>query len=162
QGGFEVSANRQLDVTLAGAAVTVKRLPSPSPPADLRVFYLYYRDDRDVTKVDNRPLDVRKADHSPISIHTAAGHARPAVDAGPGRVGLLGWVAAQAGEWGIDDHVAWAYALETGYQLPAVVAAPWLRVGWNRSSGDGKPTDGHHRTFFQILPTARTYAQLPF
>ena len=28
QGGFEVSANRELDLTLAGAAVTLKRLPS--------------------------------------------------------------------------------------------------------------------------------------
>src|SRR5207244_2507305 len=26
----------------------------------------------------------------------------------------------------------------------------------------GGPRAGHHRTFFQLLPTARTYAQLPF
>src|SRR5437899_8596962 len=32
QGGFEVSANRELDLTLAGAAVTLKRLPR-FPPA---------------------------------------------------------------------------------------------------------------------------------
>src|SRR5439155_971106 len=83
-------------------------------------------------------------------------------DAGPGRIDLLGWAAVQAGEWGVDDHLAWAWALETGYQLPALAAAPWLRVGYDWSSGDGNPTDGHHRTFFQILPTARTYAQLPF
>src|SRR5437870_8805809 len=51
-GGFEVSANRELDLTLAGAAVTLKRLPS-LPPADVRLFYLYYRDSRDaVLKVD--------------------------------------------------------------------------------------------------------------
>src|SRR5206468_4061587 len=74
QGGFEVSANRELDLTLAGAAVTLKRLPR-FPPANVRLFYLYYRD---------------------------------------------------------------------------------------RSSGDGNAMDGHHRTFFQLLPTARTYAQLPF
>jgi hypothetical protein len=43
-----------------------------------------------------------------------------------------------------------------------VFAAPWLRVGYDRSSGDGNPNDDHHHTFFQLLPTARTYAQLPF
>src|SRR5437016_1814713 len=66
------------------------------------------------------------------------------------------------GRLGVDDHAAWAYAVETGYQLPTLAAAPWLRVGYDRSSGDGNPGDGHHRTFFQLLPTARTYAQLPF
>ncbi|TMA37792.1 MAG: hypothetical protein E6J79_09155 [Deltaproteobacteria bacterium] len=162
EGGFEVSANKELDVTLAGAALTLKRLPA-GPPADARVFYLYYRDGRSrVLKVDDRPLPVRTADHAPIAIHTAGGHALTVVDAGPGRMDILGWAAVQAGEWGVDDHLAWAWALETGYQLPALAAAPWLRVGYDWSSGDGNPTDGHHRTFFQLLPTARTYAQLPF
>ena len=162
QGGFEVSANRELDLTLAGAALTLKRLPV-APPADVRLFYLYYRDGRDgVLKVDNRPLPVRTADHAPIAIHTAGGHGLTVVDVGPGRLDLLAWVAVQAGDWGVDDHAAWAYAVETGYQLPTFAAAPWLRVGYDRSSGDGNPGDGHHRTFFQLLPTARTYAQLPF
>jgi len=158
RGGFEVSANRELDLTLAGAAVTLKR-----PPADVRLFYLYYRDGRAaVLKVDNRPLTVRTADRAPIALHTTGGHGLTVLDLGPGRLDLLGWVAVQAGDWGADDHVAWAYAVETGYQLPARFAAPWLRVGYDRSSGDGDPTDGHHRSFFQLLPTARTYAQLPF
>ena len=161
QGGFEVSANRELDITLAGAAVTLKRVPA-LPPADVRLFYLFYRDGRDALKVDNRPLSVRTADHAPIALHTAGWHAITVLDLGPGRLDLLGWVAMQAGDWGADDHAAWAYAVETGYQLPALFAAPWLRIGYDRSSGDGNPTDGHHRTFFQILPTARTYAQLPF
>lgn len=162
QGGFEVSANRELDLTLAGAAVTLKRLPS-FPPADVRLFYLYYRDGRDaVLKADNRPLTLRTSDRAPIALHTAGGHALTVLDLGPGRLDLLGWVAAQAGDWGADDHGAWAYAVESGYQLPALPAAPWLRVGYDRSSGDGNPTDRHHRTFFQLLPTARTYAQLPF
>ena len=160
QGGFEVSANPELDLTLAGAAVSLKRLPS-FPPADARLFYLYYRDGRDVAKVDNRPPAAR-SDRAPIALHTAGGHGLTVIDLGPGRLDLLGWVAVQAGDWGADDHLAWAYAAETGYQLPALFAAPWLRVGYDRSSGDGNPTDHHHRTFFQLLPTARTYAQLPF
>src|SRR5262249_17232624 len=49
-----------------------------------------------------------------------------------------------------------------GYHVPRLPASPWLRLGWDRSSGDDDPTDGHHRTFFQLLPTARIYAQLPF
>ena len=162
QGGFEVSANRELDVTLAGAALTAKRLPF-SAPADARLFYLYYHDGRDaVLKVDNRPLPVRTADHASIAVHTAGGHALTALDLGPGRLDLLGWVALQAGDWGADDHAAWAYALEAGYQLPGLFAAPWLRMGYDRSSGDDDPSDDHHRSFFQLLPTARTYAQLPF
>ena len=162
QGGFEVSANQELDLTLAGAAFTLKRLPF-APPADVRVFYLYYRDDRAAPlKVDNRPLAVRTRDHAAIALHTAGAHALTVVDLGPGRLDLLAWLALQAGDWGADDHAAWAYALEAGYQLPALFAEPWLRIGYDRSSGDGNPTDGHHRTFFQLLPTARTYAQLPF
>jgi hypothetical protein len=162
QGGFEVSANRELDLTLAGAAFTMKRLPH-FPPTDARLFYLYYRDGRDdVLKVDNRALPIRTADRARIDVHTAGGHALTVVDVGPGRLDLLGWVALQAGAWGADDHAAWAYAAEVGYQLPASFAAPWLRIGYDRSSGDDDPADRDHRTFFQLLPTARTYAQLPF
>ncbi len=162
QGGFEVSANPELDVTLAGGAFTVKRVPGLAP-VDARLFYLYYRDDRDqLTKVDNRPLAVRSADHAPIALHTTGGHAVTVLDVGPGRLDLLGWLALQAGDWGAQDDRAWAGALEAGYQLAALRTAPWLRVGYDRSSGDGDPADGHHHTFFQLLPTARTYAQLPF
>jgi hypothetical protein len=162
-GGFEVSANREIDqVSLAGLALTAKRLPF-APPADARLFYLYYEDDRSAaTKVDNRPLAVRAADKAAIAVHSWGGHLMTVVDAGPGAVDLLAWGAFQTGDWGGLDHGAWAYALEAGYQLPRVPAAPWLRVGWNRASGDDDPGDGEHRTFFQVLPTARIYAQFPF
>ena len=160
-GGFEVSANRELDVILAGVAATLRRLPF-GPPLEARVFWLYYEDDRDALKVDDRPLPVRAADHDPIVVHSIGGDAIAAVDAGPGIVDLLAWSVAQTGAWGVDHHAAWAYALEAGYQLPRVPASPWLRVGWDRSSGDGDPNDRRHGTFFQLLPTARTYAQLPF
>src|SRR5207245_1297399 len=134
-GNLGPGAVRELDLTLAGAALTLKHLPL-APPADVRLFYLYYRDGRDgVLKVDNRPLPVRTADRAPIAIHTAGGHGVTVVDVGPGRLDLLAWVAVQAGDWGVDDHAAWAYAVETGYQLPTLAAAPWLRVGYDRSSG---------------------------
>ncbi|MGH7894246.1 MAG: alginate export family protein [Candidatus Binatia bacterium] len=164
RGGFEVSANRDVDhVGIAGLAFTLKRLPVPGPPVDLRLFYLYYDDRRrDVLKVDNRPLPVRSGDHDPIAIQTIGAHGLTALDAGPGIVDLLAWAVAQSGDWGTLQQSAWAYALEAGYQLPRLPGAPWLRVGIDRSSGDDDPNDGAHGTFFQLLPTARTYAQLPF
>jgi hypothetical protein len=165
RGGFEVSANRELDgVTLAGLALTAKRLPfSVAAPADLRLFYLYSEDRRnEPLKVDNRALAARQGDRDSIFVHTIGGHALTAVDAGPGVLDGLVWAVGQLGEWGELDHAAWAYAVELGYQLPRVPAQPWLRVGLDQSSGDGDPTDGDHGTFFQVLPTARVYAQLPF
>ncbi|HEV7733805.1 MAG TPA: alginate export family protein [Candidatus Binatia bacterium] len=164
-GGFEISANREIEkMGIAGVSITSNRLPIPdAPPADLRFFWLYYDDSRDdVLKVDNRPLAVRMADHDAISINTVGGHAITAVPLGPGTVDLLGWGVVQAGRWGTQDHAAWAFAFEAGYQLPRLPAAPWLRVGIDRSSGDDDPFDDVHESFFQVLPTARTYAQFPF
>jgi hypothetical protein len=163
QGGFEVSANTDVgDVWLSGLTATLKRLAG-APPLDARVFYLFYRDARDdVVKVDNRPLTVREADHDPIGVHTVGTHALGSFDAGPGAFDVLVWGALQVGEWGAQSQAAWAWALEGGYQLPRLPAAPWLRIGYDRSSGDDDPADDTHGTFFQVTPTARIYAQLPF
>jgi hypothetical protein len=68
----------------------------------------------------------------------------------------------QFGDWQEQDHDAWAFALEAGYRLPGVWGAPWLRVGWNVGSGDSRPGDDEHETFFQVLPTSRLYAMFPF
>ena len=162
-GGYEVSANREIDdVSLAGLALTVKQVPN-APPADLRLFYLYYEDTRDgPLKVDNRPRPARVADKGTIHMHTWGGHAVTAVEAGPGTLDALLWTAFQAGDWGALDHNAWAYAVELGYQLPRLPGTPWLRLGYNCSSGDDNPADGEHGTFFQVLPTSRIYAQFPF
>ena len=162
-GGFEVSANREIDgVSLAGIALTAKRLPH-APPADARLFYLYYEDDRrSAVKVDNRAPALRAADTHHVGVHSFGGHAMTVVDAGPGAFDALVWAVLQRGTWGALDHRAWAYALEVGYQLPRVPTGPWLRAGYDRSSGDADPGDGDHRTFFQVLPTARIYAQFPF
>lgn len=167
-GGFEVSANREIeDVWLAGLALTLKRLPI-GPPIDARLFYFYYADERDIAKPDTTLTRVGRFTAVPdfntgaLEIHTIGAHAMTAFDAGPGIVDVLGWAAAQTGRWGSRDHAAWAYAIEAGYQLPRVPAAPWLRAGIDRSSGDDDPFDREHGTFFQLLPTARAYAQLPF
>lgn len=162
-GGFEISANRSLDdVGLAGLAIGLKRLPIEIP-VDARLFYFYYDDQRrDALKADNRALGARAADRDRLAIHTIGAHVVAAIDAGPGTIDLLAWGAAQSGAWGRLDHDAWAFAAEAGYQLPNTPWAPWLRVGLNRASGDDAPGDRTHRTFFQLLPTARTYALFPF
>lgn len=161
-GGFEISANRDLDdIGLTGLALGVKRWPF-APPFDGRLFYLYYDDQRrQTTKTDNRAGE-RLRDHERLAIHTIGAHALTAIDAGPGTIDLLLWAAAQTGRWGVQRHDAYAYALEAGYQLPRAPWAPWLRVGIDRSSGDDTPSDDRHQTFFQLLPTARTYAPFPF
>jgi hypothetical protein len=171
-GGFEVSATRELgDVGVSGLAATLKRLPGLDVPADARVFYLYYDDRRfsdereearRPVKVDNRPLAARATEGDSIAIHTWGGHAIWVLPAGPGRTDVLLWGAVQSGDWGVQDHAAWAFAAEGGYQLPHLWSAPWLRLGYDQSSGDDDPADRDHHTFFQLLPTARIYAQFPF
>lgn len=171
-GGFEVSANRELEIWLAGLAVTMKKIENLAP-IDARLFYLFYRDERNhialpsAFMVDNRSTvpaqdTVRKQDTGHLNIHTWGGHVVTVVDAGPGKADGLLWGALQAGDWGQLHHFAWAFAAEAGYQFPKVFAAPWLRVGYDRGSGDTDPNDKDHKTFFQILPTARLYAQMPF
>jgi hypothetical protein len=163
RGGFEVSANREIaGVGLAGLAVTAKQ-PFERSPADFRLFYLYYEDRRRApVKVDNRPLDLRRADRGSIRIDTWGGHGAMVREAGSGAIDGLVWGVIQTGAWGLLEHDAWAYALEVGYQWPQVAGAPWLRAGYNRSSGDKDPADRDHGSFFQVLPTARIYAQFPF
>ena len=52
---------------------------------------------------------------------------------------------------------------EAGWQPARFMAwQPWIRGGYNYSSGDSNPDDDRHGTFFQVLPTARIYARTPF
>ena len=39
---------------------------------------------------------------------------------------------------------------------------PWFRAGALGTSADGDPSDARHTTFFQMLPTERQYARIPF
>lgn len=117
QGGFEISANPQIDdMVLAGASLTGKRLPELAVPIDASVFYLYYGDARTTpVKVDNRPLPAREADRSPIRIHTIGSHALALVDAGPGSLDLLLWGTLQAGSW-----ESWTTGRGRGPPRPAI------------------------------------------
>lgn len=165
-GGFEIDAGRHLEaIDLAGLSATLKDRPGFAG-TNARLFWLYYADDRPghdgVTVLDNRPLAARMADRTEIVISTVGGEWLHVHDVGPGRLDLLVWGAEQFGAWQALDHAAWAFAAEAGFQMPLWWAAPWLRAGVDRSSGDDDPGDGRHETFFQMLPTARLYAQTPF
>lgn len=160
-GGFEINANRELEIGIAGVSANVKALEK-LPGTSGRLFGVWYRDRRDLAPVDNRPLPVRQADSGDIEIYTLGANFTHVAELGPGKLDLLVWAVTQYGDWQSQSHDAWAYALEVGYRLPDVWAEPWLRAGLDQSSGDGDPSDDRHESFFQVLPTARLYAQFPF
>ena len=149
------------DVSVLYGALTVPvRLGGSG--GDARVFALWYEDDRNVTKTDNRSPAVREGDGEPIRFTTIGGHFLQVFPTSSGPVDLLLWVAAQTGAWGDLDHAATAAALEIGIQPKLSTFAPWLRLGLFRGSGDGDPADGSHDTYFPVLPTPRPYARFPF
>jgi len=164
-GGFEISAGRGMDVNLAGLSATVKDHPGFAR-SEARAFWIYYHDGRpsngDVVVLDNRPLPARQGDRRDLDIHTFGFDVLHVEPLGPGKADGMLWFAGQVGDWQSQAQGSWATAVEVGYQLPNVWAAPWLRAGFFRSSGDGDPTDDDHHTFFQLIPTARAYAFTPF
>jgi hypothetical protein len=160
QGVFNMNGNPELNVDLQYLALTRSSLKQH---VLWRAFATAYHDGRTgLTKTDNRAATVRPGDHQNIRIGTYGGDLLAAVPAGPGQFDFLFWGALQNGNWGKLGHEANAAAVESGYQLTHVATTPWLRGGWSRSSGDDNSTDGTHNTFFQMLPTPRIYARLPF
>ncbi len=159
QGVFNMNGNPELNVDLQYLAFSKAELGQHML---WRAFAAGYHDGRRVTKSDNRTLAQRQADHNNIRIGTYGGDLAASIPAGPGNFDFLFWGALQNGSWGQLNHSANAAAVESGYQLEKAPTAPWLRAGWFRSSGDHNPTDGSHNTFFQVLPTPRVYARLPF
>ena len=160
-GGFEINANRELEIGIAGVSLNLKALEA-LPGTNGRLFGLWYRDRRDLVPVDNRPLAVRQADDGDIEVYTLGANATHVEPIGPGAFDVLVWGATQFGDWQSQSHGAWAYAFELGFQLSEVWSKPWLRAGINQSSGDADPNDDEHASFFQVLPTARLYALYPF
>jgi hypothetical protein len=160
QGVFNMNGNPELNVDVQYLALT---RADAKQHILWRAFAIGYHDGRTgLTKTDNRAAGVRATDHKNIRIGTYGGDLLASVPAGPGRFDFLAWGAGQNGTWGLQTHKAGAVAVEGGYQLGKVPTTPWLRGGWFRSTGDNNPTDGEHNTFFQVLPTPRVYARLPF
>lgn len=161
RGVFDVDGWDDLDIKVGYAAVS-RTSATQAKGADMRLFAIYYDDNRDVLKVDNRPLPLRTEDREDISLWTFGAHYARVMAAGKTTFDVLLWGALQTGDWGTLDHGAHAFAVEAGVQ-PAIAQSlkPWLRAGYNRTSGDDS-ADGDHGTFFQLLPTPRIYARMPF
>lgn len=160
QGVFNMNGNPELNVDVQYLALT---RADAKQHILWRAFAIGYHDGRTgLTKTDNRALAVRSADHKNIRIGTYGGDLLASVPAGPGQFDFLFWGAGQNGSWGLQSHKAGAAAVEGGYQFSRAPTVPWLRGGWFRSTGDKNATDGDHNTFFQVLPTPRIYARLPF
>ena len=159
QGVFNMNGNPELNVDVQYLALTHSQAHQR---VLWRAFAIGYHDGRTgVVKTDNRPLPVRAADHKNIRIGTYGGNITTVVPGGPGQFDFLFWGVLQNGQWGTQGQSSGAAALEGGYQLK-VRTAPWLRGGWFRSTGDNNPNNNTHSTFFQLLPTPRLYARVPF
>jgi hypothetical protein len=133
-------------------------------PSELRLFAAGYLDERDnVLKTDSRPAAIRRADTGHIRIGSYGAHYLALLPTRTGAFDVLLWGVLQSGWWGTQRHGAYAWAAEAGWQ-PAVLPRlkPWLRAGINYGSGDRDPNDGRHGSFFQLLPTPRPYARMPF
>jgi hypothetical protein len=156
QGGFHDEPNPNLrDVRVLSGLVTFKPA-RPLRHTEIQVFGHHYADDRPVTgRPDNTGRPVSRAD---LSFLTLGSHAAGVYPAGDGHVDLLGWGAIQRGAWYESDQQAWALALEGGYRWTVARWSPWIRGGWNHSSGDADAADNEHGTFMPPVPTARKYS----
>lgn len=161
RGVFQVDGWGELNINVVYGAIT-RQFGTAANVGEWRLFGLAYRDDRDrVVKTDNRPLAARQADRRHLNVQTFGGHYILAVGSPRAPIDLLLWGAEQTGSWGEISHRAGSFAAEAGWQ-PKVALAPWIRGGFDYASGDGDPSDSAHGTFFQVLPTPRLYARLPF
>jgi len=163
RGAFDLNGWDSLsDVRVVYLADTLPRVSKKSA-SDARLFYIYYEDVRNKDiKTDNRPAAARNGDRTAIRIHTLGAHYARVMDLGSGKADVMVWVAGQIGDWGLENHGAFAGAAEIGYQFANCGWKPWIRLCYDRYSGDGNPNNNQHGTFIPILPTARSYARYPF
>ena len=161
RGVFQVDGWGELNVNLFYGALTGQVAKGSG---EWRLFGIGYSDYRDgVLKTDSRAATVRRGDTEHINIGTYGGHYLHAATGKQGTADLLLWGVLQSGQWGALNHRAAAFAVEAGFQpvdMPKL--RPWIRGGYNFGSGDKDPNDKTHGTFFQIMPTPRIYARMPF
>ena len=130
--------------------------------SDAQFFYYFYEDERGAVLTDNRPEAVSAADRSSIENHSFGFHWLKLYGYDDVKIDSLTWAVLQFGNWGVDDHLAAAWAIEAGVRFEKIFGRPWLRAGWNFGSGDSDPNDGDHTTFNPMLTAARNYARTPF
>lgn len=163
QGGFATDASAEINEIQFTTLSYTSSLPL-GHPNELQFFHYYFDDRRDegVVKTDNRSLDERKADSLAIRIHNFGLSSAHVLRTEGVTYDALFWGVFQAGTWGEVDHRSGAFAAEAGARF---VSAPWqprLGVGYDWGRGDSSPGDDRHTTYFQMLPTARQYALIPF
>lgn len=113
--------------------------------------------------IDNRPDNQRPLlSQQSLQIHTIGTHWLTLQKVGIGAVDGLLWGAYQFGDWSNQNHQAYAFDIEAGYQFTDMPLKPWLRAGYFQGSGDSNANNNKHSTFFQVLPTVRLYAKFPF
>ncbi|MCU1285623.1 MAG: hypothetical protein JWO13_1973 [Acidobacteriales bacterium] len=160
RGVFQVDGNGELDVDILYGGFT-RQIGSKENPGEWRVFGLSYHDGRRALKSDNRSAVARAADQSNIRIGTFGADYVKTKKVGEAKADLLLWAALQYGSWGILDHLAGAASIEAGIQ-PNMALKPWVRLGYNWTSGDSNSTDTRHGTFLEPLGTPRIYSRFPF
>jgi len=161
QGAFDLNGNPTLTSVNQIYLAHARAVERGSTNYDWRLFWGWFRDARNVLKVDNRPLAARQADNKDVRVWTLGGHWVQNWNSTAGRADALLWAALQGGEWGTLRHSAYALAAEAGFQFPTMWK-PWVRVGYYLASGDGNNTDDTHKTFFPGANTPRVYAMTPF
>lgn len=162
RGVFQVDGWGWNKVAFTYGAYT-RQLSHRSGASEFRLMSVYYTDWRDVTKTDNRLASIRVLDRERIQIGSYGGHFLHAANSAVGTFDLMLWGLVQSGSWGAQGHRAGAIASELGWQPNGLPYwKPWLRAGYFRSTGDNRPNDGTHTTFFQMMPTPRPYARIPF
>jgi hypothetical protein len=152
QGGFEESTNLSIPkIQIGASSFTLK-----SSNVDWQGFAYVYRDRRgeaavpDNTGSVDRPIDV--------TIATVGGSYVRILPRHSGEFDVVGWVAAQTGDWYGRRHRAGSIAVEAGHRWRRATLSPWLRAGYLWASGDRNRDDDRHGTFFQMLPSSRKYA----
>ncbi len=160
EGVFKMTQNQELNVDVQYLAYS-RYLKEQR--VLLRGFGLAYHDGRTgILKVDNRSAAARALDRKNIRIGTYGGDMIAALSVHGQTLDLMVWGVGQNGSWGTLDHKAGAFAVEAGLRAETLPSKPWLRGGIMRSTGDSNSTDGVHNTYFQVLPSPRSYARFPY
>ena len=162
RGVFQVDGWGWMKVAFAYASAT-GQVQKKATTGEWRLFTIYYDDWRHIAKSDNRSAAVRAADLANIRLITYGAHYVQVTKTPVGTLDLLGEFALQGGAWGTLTQRSGMVDLEGGFQPKIFTRLNfWIRGGYYYGSGDKDPNDGKHGTFFQLLPTARPYAQFPF
>ncbi|MFN3478654.1 MAG: alginate export family protein, partial [bacterium] len=159
-GAFEIStANRTIrNINLSYFSYSF----APNKDTDFRIYFINYKDSRNILKPSNTPNIRGKTDISSLGFHFVKVIRKENYN-----IDLVAWYGYQWGKWGEINsnkitHKAYAYDIEVGYKFNKILWKPHFRVYYTFGSGDPNPNDDKHNTYFVFAPTARKYALFPF